>query len=66
MLLKETAQNVCLQVEPQNVLTDFEVALQQSVTILLSTSREKRMLLPLYSSHLEKSADSRVPTNLQG
>ena len=33
---------------------------------LLSTSREKRILLPLCSSHLEKSADSRVPTNLQG
>ena len=33
MLLKETTQNLGLQVEPQNILTDFEVALQQSVII---------------------------------
>ena len=32
MPLKETAQNLGLQVEPRNVLTEFEVALQQSVT----------------------------------
>ena len=41
ILLKEAAQNIGLEVEPQRVLTDFELTLQQSVAICFPQAERK-------------------------
>ena len=44
MLLKEAAQNIGLEVDPQRVLTDFELALQQSIAISFPQAEKKGYL----------------------
>ena len=44
ILLKKAAQSVCIDVDPQRVLTDFELALQQCVAICFSQAKRKRCL----------------------
>ena len=41
ILLKEAAQNIGLEVDPQRVLTDFELPLQQSVAICFPQAERK-------------------------
>jgi len=40
-LLKEAAQNIGLEVDPQRVLTDFELVLQQSIAISFPQAKKK-------------------------
>ena len=44
ILLKEAVQNIGLEFDPQKVLTDFELALQQSIAISFPQAEKKGCL----------------------
>ena len=44
ILLREAAQNIGLEVDPQRVLTDYELALQQSIAISFPQAEKKGCL----------------------
>ena len=63
VLLKEAVQNVGIDVDPQKVLTNFELALQQSVAICFPQAERKRLVcatLPPWTNNNAEGWHSKV------